>query len=137
MSATALLDTNVLLRHILEDHPDHSPRSTALIERIAEGTTVVRLADTVIFETVFVLTSFYRTPRDRIRDSVLPLISLPCVILPDKHIYPEVFDHWLAEPSLSFADSYHLSLAKYLGLTEIISFDRKIAKDPAVTRVEP
>ena len=59
------------------------------------------------------------------------------MILPDKHIYPEVFDRWLAEPSLSFADSYHLSPAKYLGLTEIISFDRKIAKDPAVTRVEP
>jgi len=43
----------------------------------------------------------------------------------------------VAEPSLSFADSYHLSLAKHLGLNQIISFDRKIAKDPAITRFEP
>ena len=137
MTASALLDTNVLLRHILKDRPDHSPRSTALVDRIAAELTVVRLADTVILETIFVLTIFYRVPRVRIRDSLLPLIELPGMVLPDKDIYPEVFDRWVAEPPLSFADSHHLSLTKHLGLSQIISFDRKIAKDPAVTRVEP
>ncbi|CAA9524787.1 MAG: hypothetical protein AVDCRST_MAG73-414 [uncultured Thermomicrobiales bacterium] len=28
---TAFLDTNLVLRHILRDHPGHSPRATALI----------------------------------------------------------------------------------------------------------
>lgn len=59
------------------------------------------------------------------------------MILPNKEIQPEAFERWVKEPSLSFADSYHLSLAKSFGLTEIISFDRKIEKDPAVRRVEP
>lgn len=97
----------------------------------------MRLSDTVVFETVHVLMTQYDNNRVWIRDNVLPLIALTGMILPDKELYGEVFDRWIREGSLSFADSYHLSLAKSLGIAEIISFDRRIAKDPAVRRIEP
>jgi predicted nucleic acid-binding protein len=32
--ALPFLDTNVLLRHFLDDHADHSPRATAYLQRI-------------------------------------------------------------------------------------------------------
>ncbi len=131
------LDTNVILRHVLDDHPDHSPRATALILALDRGDRSVHISATVVFEVVFTLEKRYRRSRADILNTVLPIIELPSVLLPDKEICGEVFDRWLAEPSLSFADSYHLSLAKSLGLTEIISFDRKIEKDPAIRRVEP
>lgn len=131
------LDTNVILRHVLDDHPDHSPRATALILALDPGDRSVHISATVVFDVVFTLEKRYRRSRADILNTVLPIIELPSVLLPDKGICGEVFDRWLAEPSLSFADSYHLSLAKSLGLTEIISFDRKIEKDPAIRRVEP
>jgi predicted nucleic acid-binding protein len=45
----AFLDTNVLLRQVLQDHPEHSPRATALIAAIERGERAVRIADTVVF----------------------------------------------------------------------------------------
>lgn len=137
MTPDALLDTNVILRFVLNDNVDHSPRAKTLMETIERGTRSVRLSDTVIFETVFTLSKTYGLPRPMISNDLLKLLDLPGIVLPGKRMYPDVFDRWVREPSLSFADSYHLSLAKHLGLRKIISFDRKIAKDPAVTRVEP
>ncbi len=67
----------------------------------------------------------------------MPLLGLSGMLLPDKVLYGEVFDRWTRERSLSFADSYHLSLARSLGITQIISFDRKLNKEPAVRLIEP
>ncbi len=131
------LDTNVILRHILHDHSDHSPRATALILALDLGDTSVHISATVVFEVVFTLEKRYRRSREEITDAVLPIIEFPAILISDKEMYREVFERWLAEPSISFADSCHLSQAKQLGLTEIISFDRKIEKDPAIRRIEP
>jgi predicted nucleic acid-binding protein len=50
------LDANVILRHTLQDHDDHSPRATALIQRIEAGQQRVHTVDAVIFEVVFTIT---------------------------------------------------------------------------------
>ncbi len=49
------LDTNVLLRHLTNDHADHSARATAFLTAVEVGQIRVRTADSVIFETVFTL----------------------------------------------------------------------------------
>lgn len=137
MSGLALLDTNVLLRHVLQDHADHSPRATALINDIERGERRVRLADTIVFEAVFTLEKHYRVPREKIRDSILPLIQLPGVELPGKRIYEGVFERYLAHRTLSFADSYHLGLANHLQLAGIITFDARMDRLPDVPILQP
>lgn len=137
MKPESLLDTNVVLRHVLNDNPDHSPRATALIAAIQQGERIVRLADTVIFETVYVLEKFYRISRSEIRDGLQPLLDLPGIVLPGKQIYQEVFGLWVREPSLSFADCYHLFFAQHHHLSSIISFDRKLGRKTSIVRVEP
>lgn len=130
------LDTNVLLRHLTRDHLEHSPRATAYLKRVESGEIQVRIADTVVFETVFTLERFYQQSRDRIRDALLPLLELPGVILPGKRHYPEVFAVYI-EQNLSFADAYHVVLAKSLKLDQFASFDRGIDRVPGIRRVEP
>lgn len=76
MAGFPFLDTNLFLRHLTQDHPDHSRRATALWHRIADGEETVELADTVVFETVFTLQQFYRLSRMEIRDGVLPLLTI-------------------------------------------------------------
>lgn len=82
--APHFLDTNILLRHLLQDHPDQFPRSTAYLERIEAGEVQARISNTVIFETVFTLQRTNRRPKEKIRDSLLPLLELPGIILPGK-----------------------------------------------------
>jgi predicted nucleic acid-binding protein len=74
--AIPFLDTNILLRHLLQDHPEQSPKATAYLARIEGGEVRVRIAETVIFETVFTLQRQYGHPKAAIRDNVLPLIEL-------------------------------------------------------------
>ena len=116
------LDTNVLLRHLLQDHPEHSVKATAFLTRVEQGQQKVRTADTVIFETVFTLQRHYRIPKARIVETVLPLIELPGIVLPGKRKYRKVFALYV-EQNLPFADAYHAVLMEQLKLTQIATFD--------------
>src|SRR5918999_6323477 len=115
------LDTNILLHHFLQDDPDHSPKASAFLKRIEEGSVKVRTADTVIFETVFTLQKAYRQPKAAIRDALLPLIELSGIVLPSKRRFRKVFTLYV-EQNLPFADAYHAVLMEQLHLTEIVTF---------------
>jgi len=130
------LDTNVLLRHLLYDHPEHSPRATAYVERVEQGQIRVRTADTVVFETVFTLERRYGQPKAAIRDNLLPLLELPGIILPGKRRLRPAFDLYV-DLNLPFADAYHVALMQQLRLDHIVSFDKDFDRVPGVTRVEP
>ncbi len=137
MTPEALLDTNVILRHILADHPDHSPRATALFERIEHDELAVRTSDTVIFESVFALEKLYRVPRTAIAEALLLMLAFPGIVLPGKEAYRSVFELYVARRGLSFADCYHAILTVRLGLTDILTFDRGFNRLPGIIRREP
>ena len=128
------LDTNILLRHLLADHPEHSPKATAFLARIEQGQQKVRTADTVIFETVFTLQRHYRIPKARIAETVLPLIELPGVVLPGKRKFRKVFALYV-DQNLPFADAYHAVLMESLKLTQIATFDQHFDRIPGIQRV--
>ena len=130
------LDTNIFLRHLLHDHEDHSPRSTAYLERVERGEFRVQTADTVVFEVVFTLQSFYRQPKDTIRDLVLPLIELPGIELPGKPLFRRAFSYYV-DQNLPFADAYHAAMMERAGIEEIVSFDRHFDRVGGIQRIEP
>jgi predicted nucleic acid-binding protein len=129
------LDTNVLLRHLLQDDPTQSPKASAFLKRIEEGSVKVRTSETIIFETVFILQKVYHRSKAAIRDSFLPLIELPGIVLPSKRRYRKVFSLYV-ESNLPFADAYHAVLMEQLNLTEIVSFDTDFDKIKGITRVK-
>jgi predicted nucleic acid-binding protein len=134
--AIAFLDTNIFLRHLLADHPQQSPAATAYLARIEHGEVQARTADTVIFEAVFTLEKFYRQPKSRIRDALLPLIELSGLILPGKRRYRRAFDLY-ADRNLPFADAYHAALMESLDISQIVTFDRHFERIPGIERLDP
>jgi predicted nucleic acid-binding protein len=72
-----LVDTNIFLRHLRQDHANFSRRATAYFEAIARGELVVETSLPVVFETVYTLQRFYHQPKAAIRDNLLPLLELP------------------------------------------------------------
>lgn len=133
---TVFLDTNILLRHVLGDHPEHSPRATAFLSRIEGGEIEARIADTVIFETVFTLQRQYKKPKVAIRQAILPLLELPGIILPGKRRFRKVFDLYV-DLNLSFADAYHAVLTRQFKLEKIVSFDQGLDRVKEIKREEP
>ena len=133
----ALVDANVFLRHLLQDEPNHSSRASALFEAVEFEERRVHVADVAICEVVFVLSKRYKSERVDVRDAMVPLIGLPSVVLPGKRMMIEAFDLWVREAGLSFVDCYQLCLARQLGLSGVITFDKKMSRLPGVERIEP
>jgi len=133
--APPFLDANIFLRHLLGDHPEHSPRATAYLKRVEEGEIQVHTADTVIFEVVFTLQRQYHQPKVKIQEAILPLIELPGIILPSKRRFRKVFDLYV-DLNLSFADAYHAVLMQQNKLNQIVTFDKGFDRVPNIERVK-
>jgi predicted nucleic acid-binding protein len=136
-SPVAFLDTNVILRHVLRDHPAHSPAAMRLIGQLESGDLSVRVADTVIFESVFTLEKTYRVPRPEIASALLSILDSPGVDLPGKSSYPQVFTLWLQNKGLPFADCFHAVCAMRFTEGVVISFDQDFDRIPGIDRREP
>ena len=132
----SFLDTNILLRHLLADHPDHSPRATNLLRRVERGELRVRIADFVVLETVFTLERTYKRSKADIAAALAPLIVLPGILLAGKRNVQVAFDLY-ARLRLPFADAYYAALMQRRGIQEIISFDKDFDRIPGITRREP
>jgi predicted nucleic acid-binding protein len=132
-----LLDTNVILRFIMQDQPAHSEAANQLFERIEQGEIAVQTLDTVVFECVFTLEKRYGVPRPVIVDAMSAILAHPGIKLAAKEKYADVFQLWVTTQRLSFADAFHLVSTKHLGLDTIISFDRGLRGIEGVTRLEP
>ncbi len=137
MTPVAFLDTNVILRHLLSDHEQHSLVARDLFRRIAREELSVAISETVIFEAAYTLEKQYRATRAEIRRSLEAVLNLPGIEMDGKSSYTDVFALWEREQSLSFADCAHLVATRRLGLDRIVSFDRKIDRRTDIRRVEP
>ena len=136
MSEEQFLDTNIFLRHLLGDHPAHSPKASAYLRAIDQGLRTARISDIVVFEVVFTLERGYRRSKIEIQSAVLPLLEMVGIVLPRKRKFREVFSLYV-DKNISFADAYHAVMMRKVGLTEIISFDRDFDRITTVTRIEP
>jgi predicted nucleic acid-binding protein len=71
----ALVDTNVLVRHLTGDPPRQAHRATAFLA----GQNELILTDLVLAELVYVLESYYERPRDEVANAARALVELPAV----------------------------------------------------------
>jgi predicted nucleic acid-binding protein len=134
--ALPFIDSNVMLCHLHGQHPEHSPRSTALLDQVERGELQAQLSDIVIFETVFTLERHYKTPKAQIRNSVLALLDLPGLVLQGKRRYIRIFDFYV-DYNISFGDACIAAEMEHHGATEVYSFDRQFNRVPGITRLEP
>jgi predicted nucleic acid-binding protein len=131
-----LLDTNVLLRHFVNDDPVQSPRASEFLRKVERGEIRARLTDIVIFETVYTLGRTYRQTREVTTDLILGLLDLPGIVFPGKRAYFKIMGLY-STTNLSLADCYHAVLAQELKVEAIVSFDRGFDRVANLRRVEP
>ena len=76
---SAFVDTNVIVRHLTGEPPEMARRATAYLAAEPE----LFLADLIVAETIYVLESFYKTPRDQIATAMRSLVALRSVVTVD------------------------------------------------------
>jgi predicted nucleic-acid-binding protein len=129
---SAFIDTNVLVRHLTGDPVEMAARATAYLRTEAE----LLLTDLVVAETVYVLESFYETPRPQVAEAVRSLLALDSVISVDSALLLRAIEVYEVE-RLDFAEAYLVACAESTGINKVASFDRSIDRLGTVERVEP
>lgn len=69
-----LLDTNVLLRFLRNDHVRFSPAARALFSDASDGKCVLVLTEVAVAEAAWVLESYYKTRRAEIAEALHKLV---------------------------------------------------------------
>jgi predicted nucleic acid-binding protein len=127
----ALLDTNILVRHLTGEPPSQARRATALLA----GENQLILTDLIMAELVYVLESYYERPRDEVATASRALLALPSVAS-DHELLLRAIELYEAE-RLDFADAYVCAAAEIGGIGMAASFDRRIDRIASVQRLEP
>ena len=111
------IDTNVILRYILNDIEEQVKKASQIINDGAQT------YPEIIAEVVYVLTKLYSVPREEIDDILLPFLEEVEMI--EKEIVKSALSIY-AETKFDFVDSL-LIARKSLNDEKIFTFDKKLA----------
>ena len=124
------LDTNILVRAILDDDPRQSPLARATIEKYRE----LLLPVTVVMELAWVLKSVGWN-RSQVHQALVTLALQPSVHL-DRSVEVLAALEAFKNGPADFADYLNLHQARALGAHKLLTFDRKLAKAPGAERLQ-
>jgi predicted nucleic-acid-binding protein len=128
----ALVDTNVLVRHLTSDPLAQAKRATAFLRDSHE----LILTDLVLAEMVYVLESFYEVPRTDIARMARSLLALPSIETGDHELLLRTVEIYEVL-RLDFAEAYLSALAEMSDIKRVASFDRQIDRVKSIERIEP
>ena len=116
-----LVDANVVLRYLLDDHAELSPKAADIIERHS-----VTLPMEVGCEVVYVLQTVYAVERKEIQQQLGDLLNEELVTMDKPAVFLKALECF-GDSTLDFADTL-LWAYQTLEQQEIFTFDSKLLK---------
>ncbi len=135
MAVVYLVDTNIFLRFLRDDHVDHSPAARRLFADARAGKIDLLVPFTAIAETIFTLRTHYRIDRADIGRELLKLLTAPGVTLTCADWVLHAIEDF-RDKNVAFGDACIAAEALAKDIT-VASFDRGLVKFPDVKRYEP
>ena len=115
------LDTNCLLRWLLDDVPEQ----TDIITSIINSEESLAVADAALIETVFVLEKIKKISRETIEKAVLAVFEKDNIRC-NRELFIEILPTYIRCPKLSFVDCYLEVFARRTGAVPLLTFDKKM-----------
>ena len=129
---SAFVDTNILVRHLTGDPPEMAARTTRFLATERD----LLVTDLVVAETVYVLESFYKAPRDQVAEAMRSLISFDSIVVVDSALLLRAIEVYETD-RLDFVEAYLVACAESTEVGRVASFDQGIDRVDTVERVEP
>jgi len=125
VSKRRLVDTNLIVRYLVQDHEKHAKAAGKLFDACDRGDVVIVVLPAVLAECVFVLESFYEHPRGDIASALGRLISSPGVEI-DAAINLDALDRY-RKTKVHFVDCLIAATAATENMP-VASFDQDFQK---------
>ena len=130
MSTRRLVDTNIIVRHLVQDHEKHAKAAGRLFDACDRGQVVLVVLPVVLAECVFVLESFYGHPRGDIAATLSRLIASPGVEISDTPVFLDALERY-GKTTWHFVDCVVAATAAAKG-APVATFDEGFRKFPDV-----
>jgi len=121
-----LLDTNIIIRFLVGDHQEHLAKSTEIFKDIESAKLQVEILDGVLMEAFFVLTKFYKLPKDEVMNDLKTILALNGVINSNKAILYETLNI-IEVKNIDFVDALICAKSKLQGFGKL-SFDNDLKR---------
>lgn len=121
-----LLDTNPLLRYLINDIPTQAAQTQLIFQKAARLEAKVYIPIVVLTEVVFTLTKAYGWPKNQVVDTLLAFATSPSLDIENRPVTVEALNLF-KDHSLGFVDCLLTAIAKNTGKT-IFTFDTKLSR---------
>lgn len=126
MNKRYLIDTNVLLRLLLQDIPSQYNQAEKLFLDAKNGKTDLIIPQIVIFEINFALKKFYHLKKEDIIEKLKSLVSTDYVQVESRDTFQQTFILY-KKNNVSFVDCFLIAKTQ-VEEAELFTFDHKLKK---------
>jgi predicted nucleic acid-binding protein len=126
VSKRRLVDTNLIVRYLVQDHEKHAKAAGKLFDACDRGDVVIVMLPAVLAECVFVLESFYKHLRGHISSALGRLISSPGVEISGVAIHLDALERY-RKTKVHFVDCL-LAATAAAEDTPVATFDQDFRK---------
>lgn len=117
-------DTNFVIRYLLGDNPEMFLKTKEVFAQVQTGKVSIILEQTVFTEITFVLSSFYKIPKNKIAEVLSELLVYKGIICEDKDSLLLALNLYSGH-NLHIVDCLLVAKAEKSNIT-ILSFDQKL-----------
>ena len=129
------VDTNVLLRYLTKDDEDLWAKAYAVIKAMHDGEITLFCDPIILAETVFVMQSVYQMPKQKIEETLDPLLKAEGFEVPGKDRYVRALGIYAAT-NAHFGDACACAAAIEDCDGRLLSFDKKLSAIEGIERME-
>jgi len=131
----SLIDTDVLVRFLTNDRSSKYKTLYSFFNSLEKGVLKVELKLIVLFQTAFVLKSYYKVPKENISASLIALLTFKGIQIKDKKIVLRTLEVWHTN-NIEIVDCYLIACLENDDQNIIYSYDHDFDKHP-IKRKEP
>ena len=131
----ALLDTNVIVRFLIGDKNSKFRGVYQFFKDVEQGKLNTELKLIVLFQTIFVLKSYYNVPKEHIVNATTGLLKMNGLKIKEKRVVQRMLALW-ASSNIEIVDAYLIASLEKDSQNVLYSYDRDF-DEFGINRIEP
>lgn len=118
-----IIDTNFILRYLLADNKEQYKKTKTIFDKVRNGEVQIKLEQSVFVEVIFVLSSFYKTPKNKIIETMNSFLSYKGIET-EKDLFHSALKVY-QNNNIHIVDSIIVARS-ILSNTPLLTFDKKL-----------
>ncbi len=117
-------DTNLFLRYLTNDVPEQAEAVGDLLKQAGKGEISFVTSPLVIAEIVWTLESYYKEPREDIKEKILIFLNTPGLEIVNAGLILQAI-RWYVDKNIDYIDAYNAAWMDGHGIKTVCTFDQK------------